>query len=91
MRNRCIRRSFQRSSTGLRLQYLLRSHCLRYSGRTFEFASKQINFCNEICRCGEMADAQDLKFSKSHFLTTARDFFSHVFTLMFTGLFSILA
>ncbi len=26
-----------------------------------------------------MADAQDLKFSKSHFLTTSRDFFSHAF------------
>jgi hypothetical protein len=43
------------------------------------------------CRCGEMADAQDLKFSKSHFLTTSRDFFSHAFQPLFTSLFSILA
>jgi hypothetical protein len=26
----------------LRLQYLLRSHCLRYSGRMFEFESNRI-------------------------------------------------
>ena len=38
-----------------------------------------------------MADAQDLKFSKSHFLTASRDFFSHVFQPLFTSLFSILA
>jgi hypothetical protein len=37
-----------------------------------------------------MADAQDLKFSKSHFLTTSCGFLSHVFQLMFTGTFSIL-
>jgi hypothetical protein len=42
-------------------------------------------------RCGEMADAQDLKFSKSHFLTASCDFFSHVFQPLFTSLFSILA
>jgi hypothetical protein len=45
----------------------------------------------DLCRCGEMADAQDLKFSKSHFLTTSRDFFSHAIHPMFTGVLSILA